>query len=154
MQLVNADGRAGLLVGDSVFDVEATSSGRLPADPKEVLAGYWDDVARLSKAGTLDGGVPVARVRLGPPVPRPPMIVSVIANFPPTDRPLFPMIVGKSPSAIVGPFDDIVLPDPGRLPLGQSWVIPEPELGIVMRGGGRHLEGQRALDGDAGFVVA
>jgi 2,4-didehydro-3-deoxy-L-rhamnonate hydrolase len=154
MRFVNADGRAGLLVGDSVFDVEDASSGRLPADPMEVLARYWDDVVRLCETGAFAGGVPVAQVRLGPPVPRPPMIASVIANFPPSERPLFPMVVGKSPSAIVGPFDDIVLPDPALLPLKRSWVVPEPELGIVMRGGGRHLDLPRALDAVAGFVVA
>jgi len=33
-------------------------------------------------------------------------------------------------------------------------VIPEPELGIVMSGGGRHLEVKEALSAVAGFVVA
>ena len=154
MRFVNADGRAGLLVGDVVFDVERASSGRLPADPMDALTGHWDEIAQLAATGDFDGGVPLAEVRLGPPVPRPPMILSVVANFPPRPRSPFPMVVGKSPSAIAGPFDAIVLPDPRRLPLGQAWVIPEPELGVVMAAGGRHLPPAQSLEAVAGFVVA
>jgi 2-keto-4-pentenoate hydratase/2-oxohepta-3-ene-1,7-dioic acid hydratase in catechol pathway len=64
------------------------------------------------------------------------------------------MLVGKSSSAITGPYDDIVLPDPTRLPLGEAWVIPEPELGIVTRRARRHLDADGALMAIAGFVVA
>src|SRR5437773_1471628 len=117
MRFVNADGRAGLLVDDEVFDVASVSGGQLPADPMDVLIQHWDALVELSHRGAFKGGTALAGVKLGPPVPRPSMIFAVIANFPPTQRPTFPMVVGKSPSAISGPFDDIVLPDPQRLPL-------------------------------------
>jgi len=154
MRFVNADGRAGILVGDSVFDVEAVSGGRLPPDPQRLVGAFWDEVLVLAERGASSGGVDVQSVRLGPPVPVPPMIMAVVANFPPAERMPLPMVVGKSPSAVVGPYDDIVLPDPARLPLGQAFVIPEPELGVVVRGGGRDLGAEEAMSAIAGFVVA
>lgn len=99
-------------------------------------------------------GVDVADLQLGPPVPRPPLVLAVVANYPPTERPIFPMIVGKSPSAVTGPFDDIVLPHPGGLPLGEAFVIPEPELAVVTTGAGRHLSVAEAETAIAGYTVA
>ena len=64
------------------------------------------------------------------------------------------MVVGKSPTAICGPRDDIVLPAAARLPLGEAWVIPEPELGIVTLAAGRHVDPADAVDVIAGYVVA
>jgi len=153
MRFLNADGRAGLLVGDTVFDLATATGGVVSADPRAAIADHWDDIVAVATRGSFDGGVRLADVALGPPVPRPPMVMSVVANFPPTERSRFPMVVGKSPSAVVGPFDDVVLPDPLRLPLNEAWVVAEPELGIVMRGGGRHLTATDALSAVAGFVV-
>ena len=45
------------------------------------------------------------------------------------------MIVGKAPFAVTGPYEEIVLPDPRRLPRGWAYVIAEPELAVVTRGG-------------------
>ena len=91
---------------------------------------------------------------MGPPVPAPPVVLSVVANYPPTAKPRFPMVVGKSPTAVCGPYDDIVLPAASRLPLGETWVIPEPELGVVTRSAGRHLALEDADDAIAGYVIA
>ena len=154
MRFVNADGRAGLLVDGSVFDVEELSGGAIGSDARSAVVDYWDGLVSLAMRGAASGGAPVGSVRLGPPVPTPPMVLSVVANFPPAERPAFPMVVGKSPTSVVGPGDDIVLPDPTRLPLRQAWVIPEPELGIVTRAGGRHLHAADAASSIAGFVVA
>lgn len=92
--------------------------------------------------------------RLAPPVPDPPLVLAIVANDERDPRTPFPMIVGKSPSSVVGPFDDIVLPDPRLLPLGQRWVIPEPEIGVVTRGVPRHVTDEEASSYIAGYVVA
>jgi 2-keto-4-pentenoate hydratase/2-oxohepta-3-ene-1,7-dioic acid hydratase in catechol pathway len=63
------------------------------------------------------------------------------------------MVVGKAPSSVTGPFDDVVLPDASSLPLGRAFVIPEPELGVVTRRASRHLTAETAIDAIAGFVV-
>ncbi|MEX1008247.1 MAG: fumarylacetoacetate hydrolase family protein [Acidimicrobiia bacterium] len=155
MRLATVDGRAALLGGAQVFDVEHASGGRLPSDPMELLGEHWDVLLELAAGGVnRNNGRALADVRLGPPVPRPPAVFSVIANFPPAERNEFPMVVGKSPTSVSGPFDDIVLPNPNRLPLGRAFVIAEPELGVVTRGSARHLSPASALDAVAGFVVA
>ena len=48
VRLVNLDGRAGLLVGGRVVDVEALSGGGLPADPMAVI-GRWPELAALAE---------------------------------------------------------------------------------------------------------
>ncbi|MCA1842641.1 MAG: fumarylacetoacetate hydrolase family protein, partial [Actinobacteria bacterium] len=155
VRFVNADGRASVLVDDTMFDVEELSGGRIGPDPQAAVVDHWDELMLLSAQGSFAGGRPVTSARLGPPIPRPPLVLSVVANFPPSERADFPMIVGKSPTAVVGPNDDIVLPNPTRLPLGEAWVIPEPELGIVTRGAAsRHLSLEDAASAIAGFVVA
>jgi 2-keto-4-pentenoate hydratase/2-oxohepta-3-ene-1,7-dioic acid hydratase in catechol pathway len=91
---------------------------------------------------------------LGAPVPRPPLILSLIASYPPAAKGGFPMIVGKAPSAVTGPYGEIVLPDPRRLPLGRACVIAEPELAVVTRAAGRHLSAAEASSAIAGYAVA
>jgi 2-keto-4-pentenoate hydratase/2-oxohepta-3-ene-1,7-dioic acid hydratase in catechol pathway len=154
MRFVNADGRASLLVDGDLFDVEELSGGTIGPDPRTAVIDRWDDVLGLADRGALSGGRAVSSARLGPPVPMPPLVLSVIANYPPTERADFPMIVGKSPTSVVGPNDDIVLPSPETLPLREAWVIPEPELGIVTRAAPRHLNASDAASFVAGFVVA
>lgn len=154
MRFVTFGGRAGLLVADQVFDVEQASGGRLPADPMTVLARHWDALVELDHHGATSGGQPVGAVSLGPPVPRPPSVMAAINNYPPAERTPFPMVVGKAPSSLVGPFDTVVLPDPSRLPLGAAYVIAEPELGVVTRRAARHLTPAAAVEAIAGFVVA
>lgn len=151
MKFVAADGRASLVRGDAVFDVAECSGGAIPADPMSVLRDHWDDLAALTLAG---GGRPLGEVTLGAPVPRPPLILSLIANYPPASKGGFPMIVGKAPSAVTGPYEEIVLPDPSRLPLGRAYVIAEPELAVVTRAAGRYLSPDAARSAIAGYAVA
>jgi 2-keto-4-pentenoate hydratase/2-oxohepta-3-ene-1,7-dioic acid hydratase in catechol pathway len=151
MRFVAADGRASLVRGDVVFDVAECSGGAIPADPMLVLRDHWDDLAAVDLAGE---GRPLGEVTLGAPVPRPPLILSLIANYPPAGKSGFPMIVGKAPSAVTGPHADIVLPDPRRLPLGRAYVIAEPELAVVTRAAGRYLSPDAARGAIAGYAVA
>lgn len=89
MRFVAADGRASLVRGDAVFDVAECSDGAIPADPMSVLRDHWDDLAALALAGE---GRPLGEVTLGAPVPRPPLVLSLIANYPPAGKSGFPMI--------------------------------------------------------------
>jgi hypothetical protein len=130
VRFVVADGRALLVRGDAVFDVAECSDGAIPADPMLVLRDRWDNLAALALASE---GWPLGEVRLGVPVPRPPLISSLIANYPPAAKGAFPMVVGKAPSAVTGPYEEIVLPDPRRLPLGRAYMIAEPEVAVATR---------------------
>jgi 2-keto-4-pentenoate hydratase/2-oxohepta-3-ene-1,7-dioic acid hydratase in catechol pathway len=154
VRFVNADGRAGLLVGEQVFDVATVSGGAVPADPTEAVRGHWEAMARLAARGAFDGGVPVASVRLGPPVPDPRAIFGIGLNYrshaAETGMPLpeVTAVFAKFPSALVGPYDDIVLP------AGFDAVDWEAELAFVVARGGRRIPREAALDHLAGYTCA
>lgn len=154
MRLVNVGGRAGVLVGDHVFDLERISGAVLSADPMTVLERQWDAAQSMVARGAFDGGVPLTEVDLGPPVPRPRMILGLVANYPPAERSVLPMVFAKAPSALIGPYDEIVLPDPTHLPMRSEWTVLEGELAFVVGRGGRHIDAGDALDAIAGFAVA
>jgi hypothetical protein len=69
MRFVNAGGRAALLVDDQVFDLEQLSGGAISSDPMTVIIDQWD--AALAATPVAAGGVPLAPVALGLPVPAP-----------------------------------------------------------------------------------
>ena len=152
MKFGTAGGRGVLVEGDRAFDIVEISNGRLPSDPEALIANHWEELRDLRPGAA--GGVDMRDMQLGPPVPRPPLVLAVIANYAPATRAIFPMIVGKAPSAVTGPFDDIVLPHPGDLPLGQAFVIPEPESAIVTGRAGRHLSLDQAARAITGYTVA
>lgn len=154
MRFVNAAGRAALLDGDFVFDLEWASGGVISSDPTTVLRTQWELARALSVRGAFDGGLPLTDVVLGPPVPKPGAIFGLVANYPPAEKTALPMVFAKAPSAVVGPNDAVVLPDPGRLPLGREWTVLEAELAFVVGHGSRHIDIQEGLDVLAGYMVA
>lgn len=87
-------------------------------------------------------GVPLAEVRLGPPVPRPRKVLCIGLNYRDHAResgmpiPERPLIFSKLPTCVVGPEDTIHLPE------GSSQVDYEAELGVVV--GRRIARGDRA----------
>ena len=130
MKIANVSGRAHLVVDGRLVDVEKASGGRLPADPT-ALVSTLDSVGDLEipdDAPALEGA------KLGPPVPRPSKILALGLNYrahaeesglqPPEE----PVVFTKLPSALVGPTDDIVIPD-GRVRV--DW---EAELVVCVGG--------------------
>lgn len=113
------------------------------------------EIAELARHG--GPGVPPAEVRFGPPVPRPRQIVMLGANYrshiaesavsggvPPSK----PMLVGKAPSTLVGPGDDIIRP------LETDQLDYEVELVVVIGRTGRRIPVERARGHIAGYLVA
>src|SRR5262245_37135955 len=148
MRFVNADGRAGLLVDDQVFDLPG-----LPTDPTTVVRHHWAEALAAHAAGSFDGGRPVADVHLGPPVPEPRAIYAVGLNYKGhaeeagRDSPPIPGIFTKFPTSLTGPNDDVVLPSPGM----NDW---EAELTFVLADAGRHVAAADAYDAVLGFTIA
>jgi 2-keto-4-pentenoate hydratase/2-oxohepta-3-ene-1,7-dioic acid hydratase in catechol pathway len=145
MQIANLSGRAHLVVDGRLVDVEKASGGRLPADPTALVSSL-DSVGDLEipdDAPALEGA------KLGPPVPRPSKILALGLNYrahaeesglqPPDE----PVVFTKLPSALVGPTDDIVIPD-GRVRV--DW---EAELVVCIGRGGKRIP-----EGDAWSHVA
>jgi 2-keto-4-pentenoate hydratase/2-oxohepta-3-ene-1,7-dioic acid hydratase in catechol pathway len=151
VRLANADGRAVLVIGDRIADVEQASGGRFAADPMAVLA-RWDDFA--SWAAGLGAGAATGALdekRLGPPVPRPAKVFAIGLNYKShaaeggLPLPAKPMVFTKFPNCLVGPRADVRL--------SSDYVDWEVELVVVI---GRHTKAiseATALDCVAGYTV-
>ena len=152
VRLANARGRAAVLVGDGLIDVEERSGGRFGSDPMAALR-QWDaftEWARGLRAG--DATAPVRAADLGPPVPRPAKVFAIGLNYRShateagLDLPKAPMVFTKFPNCLSGPEADVVLPS--------AFVDWEVELLVVIGRGGRNVAEGRALEHVAGFSVS
>ena len=154
MRIVNADGRAALLVGDQVHDLARASGGTIPGAIMEVITDHWDHALVVWETGSFDGGVPVDSVRLGPPVPGPRSVFAIGPNYRSHARQSgmavhpIPSVFTKFPSSITGPNDPVVLP------VGEDMTDWEAELAFVVGRGGRNIPARRGLEHLRGFTVA
>src|SRR5579872_4752344 len=112
------DFKLGVLKGDQVVDVSAEVAGiphTGPGDLMNNLIEQWDGYkARLDAAVAKGSGVPVSSVRIRPPVPGPRTIDCMAVNYMEDGTRSAPAPINafhKSPSAIIGPGDTMVLPD-------------------------------------------
>ncbi len=151
MLLVNVQGRAGLLIGDAVVDVERRSGGRFAADPMAAVAA-WGALADWS-AGLRrgDGDAALEETLLGPPVPRPAKVFAIGMNYRAhaeeagLEIPRTPVVFTKFPNCLVGPHADIVL--------SSAYVDWEVELVVVIGRRGRAIAAADALAAVAGYCV-
>jgi len=140
------DQRLGALKGDRVVDVTDVASAIPHVDRREIMGrlieGWEAHRPSLEEAVRARDGVPVAQVRLRPPLPKPVNIVAMVVNYrelnaiatgqekpAPGERtkPLPINAFHKSPVTIIGPEDVMVLPDvPATIFEGEA------ELGIVI----------------------
>jgi 2-keto-4-pentenoate hydratase/2-oxohepta-3-ene-1,7-dioic acid hydratase in catechol pathway len=106
------------------------------ATPQLTMTGIIDDFDRLRSAlerRAKDGAaVPLDKVRLRPPLPRPGKILACIANYWEHGA-LAPRALNmflKNPDAVIGPGDTIVLPE-----FSEPWIfMHEAELALVIKG--------------------
>jgi len=112
------DFKLGVLKGDAVVDVSAEVKGIShtgPGDLMNALIEQWDGYkGRLEAAVAKGSGVPVSSVRVRPPVPGPRTIDCMAVNYMEDGTRSAPAPINafhKSPSAIIGPGDTMVLPD-------------------------------------------
>jgi 2-keto-4-pentenoate hydratase/2-oxohepta-3-ene-1,7-dioic acid hydratase in catechol pathway len=124
----------GVLTERGVIDASAV----VPAGytPQLTMTGIIDDFDRLRPAlealAASGAAIPLADVRLSPPLPRPGKILACIANYwEHAQREARPLnMFMKSPDAVVGPGDTIVLPE-----FTEPWMfMHEAELAIVIKG--------------------
>lgn len=154
MRFVNAGGRAALLVDGAVHDLHDLTGERVPWSPMAVVVDYWEDAREAAAVGAYSGGTPVEDARLGPPVPAPRSVFAIGLNYRNHAREMamepspIPPVFTKFPSAISGPYDDIVLPT------GDGTTDWEAELAFVVGAGGRHVPATAALGALRGFMVA
>jgi 2-keto-4-pentenoate hydratase/2-oxohepta-3-ene-1,7-dioic acid hydratase in catechol pathway len=138
------DFKLGVLKGDAVVDVSAVVRDVPHTGPHDLINGVIANFAqyrsRLEAAAT-GPGVPAARVRIRPPLPRPVNIVAMAVNYMEDGTRSEPAPINafmKSPGAIIGQDDTMVLPDvPATIFEGEA------ELALVI---GRRASHVRAAD--------
>ena len=151
IRLASVEGRAQLVRGDRLLDVERGSGGRFPAEPMAALA-CWDGLRDWGSGLAAERfDAPADRTRFDAPVPRPAKVFAIGLNYRAhaeeagLEIPKAPMVFTKFPSCLAGPF--------ARVPLSSGFVDYEAELVVVI---GRRLKGvaaDRALDVVAGYCA-
>ena len=112
------DWKLGVLKGDSVVDVSAVVTGIPHTGPHNLISGlierFADHKTRLEEAVSRGQGVPVSSVRVRPPLPKPGNIVAMAVNYMEDGTRSEPAPINafhKSPNAVIGHGDTMVLPD-------------------------------------------
>ena len=112
------DWKLGVLEGDTVVDVSDVVKDIPHLGPHDLINGLitrFDGYkAKLRDIAAKGKGVPVSRVRLRAPLPRPTNIVAMAVNYMEDGTRTEPAPINafhKSPSSIIGPGETMVLPD-------------------------------------------
>lgn len=108
----------GVLKGDNVVDVSDVVDGIPHVHPQHLISGLIENFEnyrqKLDDAVSSSDGVPLAGVRVRPPLPKPTNIDCMAVNYMENGTRSEPAPINvfqKSPHAIIGPGDTMVLPD-------------------------------------------
>src|SRR6266481_2993201 len=110
--------KLGVLKGDAVVDVSRVVQDIPHLGPQDIIRGVierWAEFRpKLEAAAAQERGVPLDRVKIRPPLPKPTNIVCMAVNYMEDGTRSEPAPINaflKSPSAIIGDGDTMVLPD-------------------------------------------
>src|SRR5437016_7348308 len=139
------DYRLGVVTGDTVVDVSGLVKDIPHTGPHNLISGligrFADYRAKLEDAATRGRGVPLAQVKIRPPLPKPVNIECMAVNYMEDGTLKEPAPINgflKSPNAVIGHGDTMVLPD---VPAGIF--EGEAELAVVI---GKRASQVRAAD--------
>jgi 2-keto-4-pentenoate hydratase/2-oxohepta-3-ene-1,7-dioic acid hydratase in catechol pathway len=112
------DWKLGVLKGDTVVDVSDVVKDIPHLGPHDLINGlitrFDSHKAKLQEATAKGKSLPVSKVRLRPPLPKPTNIVAMAVNYMEDGTRTEPAPINafhKSPSSIIGPGETMVLPD-------------------------------------------
>jgi 2,4-diketo-3-deoxy-L-fuconate hydrolase len=111
VKVANVAGRAALVIGDEVADIEQASDGRFGSDPSSLYQD-WSELTAFAATVT-DGTAPLVMDVLGCPVPEPRQVFAIGLNYRSHAEesgmvlPEVPATFTKFPTSLSGPFDDI-----------------------------------------------
>src|SRR5438270_8513346 len=139
------DFKLGVLSGDSVVDVSDVVQGIPHLQPQDLIRGLIERFEEfrgpLQQAATRGGGVAASQVRIRPPLPKPTNIVCMAVNYMENGTRSAPAPINaflKTPSAVIGDGDTMVLPDaPATIFEGEG------ELALVI---GKRASGVKAAE--------
>ncbi|HEX5815561.1 MAG TPA: fumarylacetoacetate hydrolase family protein [Methylomirabilota bacterium] len=148
------DFRLGVLQGDGVVDVSEVVRDIPHTGAHDVINGliarFGEYRGRLEEAARRGQGVPVSRVRLRPPLPRPTNIVCMAVNYMEDGTRAEPAPINafmKSPAAIIGDGDTMVLPDvPATIFEGEA------EVAVVIGRRASHVSAADAMSYVFGYT--
>jgi 2-keto-4-pentenoate hydratase/2-oxohepta-3-ene-1,7-dioic acid hydratase in catechol pathway len=146
--------KLGVLNGDTVVDVTGLVQDVPHTGPHDLISGLiarFDDYrAKLEDAAAGGEGVALADVSVRPPLPRPVNIECMAVNYMEDgtrDAPAPINCFHKSPSAVIGPDDTMVLPDvPATIFEGEA------ELALVIGKRASHVSAADAMDYIFGYT--
>jgi 2-keto-4-pentenoate hydratase/2-oxohepta-3-ene-1,7-dioic acid hydratase in catechol pathway len=139
------DFKLGVLNGDQVVDVSQAVKDIPHLRPQDIIEGVitrWAEYRpKLEQAAKAGRAVPVAQVKIRPPLPKPTNIVAMAVNYMEDGTRSEPAPINafhKSPNAIIGQDDTMVLPDvPATIFEGEA------EVAVII---GKRASNVRAAD--------
>jgi 2-keto-4-pentenoate hydratase/2-oxohepta-3-ene-1,7-dioic acid hydratase in catechol pathway len=145
--------RIGVVLGDEVIPLDSAAP-ELPREMPQLLAAGDDALDTAARAATAsDTRLPLASVRLHPPILRPPKILAIGLNYADhiaetgREAPKVPTVFNKQATAANGPNDPI------HRPKASDKLDYEGELGFVIGRRCRHVPRQRAHEVIAGYTI-
>jgi 2-keto-4-pentenoate hydratase/2-oxohepta-3-ene-1,7-dioic acid hydratase in catechol pathway len=149
MKVANVGGRAVVVLGDEVADIEQVSEGRFGSDPSRVYL-EWSDLAAFAATVTSGTG-PLVMDALCCPVPEPRQVFAIGLNYRSHAQesgmalPAVPATFTKFPASLSGPFDDIEI-------VGDA-IDWEVELVVVIGAAARNVPASEGWSHVAGLTV-
>ena len=146
--------KLGVVVGDKVVDVSGLVKGVKALGPQDVIRGViekWSTYkGKFAAAAKKGKGKPLSKVKLRPPLPKPDNIICMAVNYMedgtlPEPAPINAFM--KSPSAVIGDGDTMVLPD-----MAASVFEGEAEIAVVIGKKASHVKAADAMKYVFGYV--
>jgi 2-keto-4-pentenoate hydratase/2-oxohepta-3-ene-1,7-dioic acid hydratase in catechol pathway len=140
--------RLGVLSGDQVVDVTDAVKDIPHLDPQQLIRGlierFSDYRTTLEQAAAITPGRPLQSLRIRPPLPRPTNIICMAVNYMEDGTRSEPAPINafmKSPAAVIGHGDTMVLPD-----VAATIFEGEAEMAVVIGKHGSHVPASEAMD--------
>lgn len=148
------DFRLGVVKGDTAVDVTTVVQDIPHTGPHDLISGliarFADYRGRLEEAAAAGDGIPLADVRIRAPLPRPVNIDCMAVNYMEDGTRSEPAPINgfhKSPGAVIGHGDTMVLPDvPATVFEGEA------EIAVVIGRRASHVKAADAMDYVFGYV--
>src|SRR2546428_1236522 len=146
--------KLGVLKGDSVVDVSHVVQDIRHLGPQDVIRGVIERFAefrpRLEAAAAQERGVPLDRVKIRPPLPKPTNVVCMAVNYMEDGTRSEPAPINaflKAPSAIIGDRDTMVLPDvPATIFEGEA------DMAVIIGKRASHVSAANAMSYAFGYT--
>ena len=150
-KLANVNGKSSLIYGESYYDINTISQGKISSDPSEVLDSLNDLHELSSNINNFEPTGLIENSLLGAPITNSRNCFAVGLNYKAhaeesgMEIPPFPMVFTKHTSCIVGPFEEIQM---------RSDIVDyEAELVVVIGKEGKNITKANAWEHVAGLTV-